>query len=495
MDKREKMIKNQQKMKYSNFFKKNISKIKSSSKVNIEDNNDNKDKKKEIPLFEQMVNNNKLIKLIHDYMNQKEEELEEEKEKYNKEKLNEDNRNEENINEDNKYKYKYNNENVYIDQEEGQIIRNKKKLDEIWKLEEQDMEEEIDKNKRIKRRKRKAKTYVLQKIELGLEIVKEICKELNINKDVKVNIDNCLFNLMLISRKEKKTEKENELQKKLMKPMNDITEKFLENMMIINKSREKPKGLFNPSVKSFLRDRLREILAIGEYNEDDLEEEEPQKSPIIHLKIQSKEEKTKKKKKELIYDNSYFFKKDKIDKTDKIKENLKIINIEVDEDDNDNTPNNVLKTSTSFEDIDVPKKTNIFKYFKKNKFMKTNNLSKLVQLSDEAEQKLETIEVKKKKEEIKLKNEDILDKRLQAFFEKILELKNLNNSKDEEKLRMFLDKEVERFDYTQEKVIEIRKYNFFNDLKVARISNKNGKISQNSKLSFHSPVIFNMYKK
>ncbi len=152
----------------------------------------------------------------------------------------------------------------------------------------------------------------------------------------------------------------------------------------------------------------------------------------------------------------------------------------------------MLNNSASFDEFEVPTKN--VKFSKKYKFIKTKKLSKLIKLTREKDKKI-TIEPKKKSEEIKLKNEDILDKRLQAFFEKIKELKNIKDSNDEEKLRMYIDKEVERFDYTQEKVVEVRKYNFFNDLKVARISHKNGKKYQNKKLLFHSPVIFNIFKK
>ena len=500
MQKKEKLIKNQQKMKYSNFFKKNVLKMNASSSVEVEDTKDKIDKKKEMPLFEQMVNNYKLIKLIHNYMNYKkedkiveeiyeEEEKEEndeeeklDKEKLDKEKKNEGNKNEENIIEDKLCEYK--NDNINIGKEKEQKVQDKNKSDENEKEkeEEQKMEEEKDNNKNIKRRKKRAKTYFLQKIELGLEIIKQICKELNINKDVKTNLETCLFNLMQISRKEKKSEKENEFQKKLMKPMNEITEKFLENMIKINNSHEKPKGLFNSSLKSFLRDRLKEILSIGEYNEEGLEDEETNNLNFIHTKIENKEEKTKKTKK-LIYDNSYFFKK-----KDSIKENIdNIRTITIEEDDNEQ--NKLLKNSASFDEIEVPTK-----FLKKNKFIKTKKLSKLIKLTREKDKKV-TIETKKKNEEIKIKNEDILDKRLQAFFEKIKELKNIKESNDEEKLRIYIDKEVERFDYTQEKVVEVRKYNFFNDLKVARISHKNGKKYQNKKLLFHSPVIFNIFKK
>ncbi len=112
------------------------------------------------------------------------------------------------------------------------------------------------------------------------------------------------------------------------------------------------------------------------------------------------------------------------------------------------------------------------------------------EINDEKEEKLLNKALTKVENGIKLTNEDMLDKRLQAFFEQIKLLKKIKKSKDEEKLRLYIDKEIDKFDYTKEKKIEARKYNFFNELKVSRILSKKGKHYNSNKLLFHSPLIF-----
>ena len=120
----------------------------------------------------------------------------------------------------------------------------------------------------------------------------------------------------------------------------------------------------------------------------------------------------------------------------------------------------------------------------------------LKNLTDEKEENIKNNKVQIIHDGDKLTNEEMLDKRLKAFFEQIKFLKNINlkDSGDEEKLRLFIDKEIEKFDYSQEKKIEARKYNFFNDLKIARKKLKKGKYCFNKKLLFHSPINFNTLK-
>ena len=412
-----------------------------------------KTKPKEIPIFEQLVNNEKLIKLIHEYINKEKKEEENTEEEYTEE---------ENINEEEK-------------DEEKKEEFNEIKLDKI------DKDQNIENNtKNVKRRKRKARTYILPKLELGMEIIKHICNEININKNDKDNLEICLFNLMKISRKENRTQKENELQKKLLKPINEITQKFLENMFKINSSNEIPKSLFNQSLKLFLREKLNEILEI---QEDNNEEEEKKKE--IPKKKKIKEQKQKKKK-NLIYDNSYFFKKDN---KKKAKDSSKTPNKN---EEDENLQKSFNQTSTNF-NFDGPKKKNS-KLYKDSKLIKSRKTLRLLKLNDEKENNLDSKDLHNEEEENRMKNEEILDRRLQAFFGQIKELKNIKNSKDKEKLRLFIDKEIEKFDYTQEKKIEARKYNFFNDLEVARITFKKGQKYYNKKLLFHSPLIFNIYK-
>ena len=403
----------------------------------------------EIPVFEQMVKNDRLIKLINQYLKQKSEELDESYELFG---------------------------------EEDDKEKDERKIKMLNDYIRQSL---VAKGPKIERRKRRAKTHIIPKIELGMEIIKHICSEINIDKKEKENIVNCLFNLIRIARKENKTEKEEKLQNKMLKPINEITQKYLENMMKINTSGEIPTSLFSNQLKSFLRDRLKEILNIAS---EDNAEEEKRKQIEKRKRIRDSMKKPRKK---LIYDNSYFFKKDKIKRKESLEAKLVT---SINKNDEDDTSNNLNGTSSSFDNRGNKKKTNRNFQRKGTKFLKTKKtIVGLKVLNDEKEETIENKEEENINEENL--NEDILDKRLKAFFGQIRQLKNIKNSKDEEKLKMFIDKEIDKFDYTQEKKIEARKYNFFNDLKVARIASKNGKNSNNNRLLFHSPIIFNIYKK
>ena len=474
----------QDKLDFSNLLSNIVSKIEPNS--NIKKNEENKktnNNKSDVPFFEQMVNNERLVKLIHEYLKYKDENEEEESE--NEEKI------EEIKNED---KIEYNIENTktnnQIKEANGNEInkgsdnneeydKNEEKRKMITDLYKQNL---VTNDKKVDRRKKRSRTYIVKKLELGMEIIKHICGEVNISNNEKDNISNCLFNLMRISRKVNRTEKEDELQKKLLKPINEITQKYLENMFKINNSNEKPNSLLSMPLKAFLKAKLNEILNIA--NEDNNEEEEKKKKAAKRKKIR---ESQKKQKKKLIYEHSYFFRKDP-----KVKRR-KSIDFRLTQSINNNSteePNNLNMSTTSFDKTNNKKL--VFKR-RNSKFIKTKRkMEGLIKLKDEKAEKIENNI--KKEEKVILTNEDILDKRLKAFFEQIKMLKNIKNSKDEEKLRMFIDKEMEKFDYTQEKKIEARKYNFFNDLKVTRYVSKNGKYSHNNKLLFHSPIVFNTYK-
>ena len=497
---------NERKFDFSNLLNNLSNKILHHSKKKLHNTKRFISRKKEIPLFEQMVKKEKLIKLIHEYMNnKKEDENNEEEEEIKDDENNEENK-EEIEGENNNGNNNINNIDYSI-HEEGNINGNDNNInniDKIYNFDNANNNYNIDnannigneinerqlkiindnykenfviKNKKIERRKKRAKTHTITKIELGKEIIKHICDEINMNQDDKDNLEICLFNLMKIARKEKKTEKEENLQKKILKPIDEIIQKYLENMLKINASNERPNALFNNTLKSFLREKLKEILNISS---DDNNEDE--KKNLTKKKKQK--EPSKKSTKKLIYDNSYFFKKEK--KRKESIENNKI-NLSINKNDDDETNKN-LGSSTSLEYTSSPRNKI---YFKKKKFVKTKrSIMGLKIIKDEKEEKMINKILKKVENEFILTNEDMLDKRLQSFFEQIRLLKSIQNSKDEEKLRMFIDKEMDKFDYTLEKRVEARKYNFFHELKVARLASKNGKHHNSNKLLFHSPIIF-----
>ena len=269
----------------------------------------------DIPIFEQMIRNDKLIRLIHNYMkhhkieneeNEEEEESKEEKKEKEK-KEREEKEKEEKEREEKEEKEREEKEK----KEREKIIMKEKRKKEKIKMITEYYKENLVKNKANKRKKIRAKTPILPKIELGIEIIKHICDEIEINKNDKDIIVKCVSNVLEIASRDNKTKKEDELQKKLIKPLDEIIKKYLENMQKINLSRHRPNSLFNNPIKSFLRERLKEILNIADdYNQIEREEEEIKKKEQIARKKKIKELQRIKKVRKLIFDNSYFFKKD-----------------------------------------------------------------------------------------------------------------------------------------------------------------------------------------
>lgn len=73
-------------------------------------------------------------------------------------------------------------------------------------------------------------------------------------------------------------------------------------------------------------------------------------------------------------------------------------------------------------------------------------------------------------------------------------MKNIKDN-NSDRLNFLIDKEMEKFNYAQDKTIEIRKYNFFEELRIGSFVKKEKKLNNTKKdLFFQSPLIFNMYK-
>ena len=479
---------NKEQFNFSNMLNNITSKIDNKGQDNSKKKNP---VKKGIPIFEQMIRNDKLINLIHEYLNNEKKEKNEEYEDSGEE----ENKIEGNTIKEQNIETKIKNKNEKGEKNKKEEIKNNNIDKEIDNSKNEDKNilikelyrDNLTKNKIIERKKKRTKTYIIKKIELGNEIIKHICAEIDINKNEKENLQICMFNLMKITRKENKTKKEDKLEKKMLKPINEIIQKYLDNMQKINDSNKMPSSLFSVSVKNFLKEKLKEILNIASEDNNEEEEEKLQKEKKKRMK---ELEINKKVKKKLIFDNSYFFKKtSKKKRRDSIGSRISINKINDNEADN----NKLYGTSSSFDFQNKSKKKATNKK-RETKFVKRKNgILGLIQLNDENAIQLDKKNINLEIEN-KLKNEEMLDKRLQAFFAQIKELKNIKSSRDEEKLRLFIDKEIEKFDYLQEKKIEARKYNFFNDLKIARTALKNGKNYIHNKLLFHSPIIFNTFK-
>ena len=478
---------------------------------NPKSKNFNSVRNESIPLFEQMVKNDKLIKLIHEYLiyekkykeklkeKEKEEEMEkeDEKEKKNNEEIKDKKEEEDSIkNKDEKNDNKGNNdkEENNINNMNENVVKNDIKV----------YEKNVSKLEKIEKTKIKDMTYIIKKIELGEEIVKHICLEIHYNKKKIDNLVNILNHLRKLYQEENKTEDEEKFVTKLLELMNDILKEYLNNMKKINSSKRKPRILFDKSLKAFFKKKMREILEIGSavYYYEEKEEKEKEKKQLekeIIQKIEKKPEKRGPKKfkislKKLIFDHSYFF-HDKKKKKFSPKKSLINIPFNSEQKEDDTLKKSMLESSSSFDFNDFRSRS-ISKYSRKNtKFIKIKKADKLKKINDmiENEEKANN-ENEKKEDENDLKNNEILDIRLKAFFDHIRTLKHLYNSQNHEKLNSLIDNDVENLDRTKEKKIEERKITFFKTLKMERIMSKNEWMDSNSKLLYQPPLIFDFYK-
>ena len=326
---------------------------------------------------------------------------------------------------------------------------------------------------KIKRQKRKAKTSIFKRIDFGIEIIKNICEDINLYKKEKDDLYNIFINIKNISTKPEITKEEEKIQNKSLKLINAFIKKYIIDMQKMGLTKEKPKFSLNKYFKNNLNNKLREILNNKSENN------------TINSPEKSRQKKSKKRpknapKKKLIYDNSYFFKSSKENKV-----TLKDLNISQKEESNEASfkENKFQETTYQF-----PKKVKEKKYERRNAIFKVNKKREgLIHL-------LPGGQIVLKEEEKEIDKENLLDRRLNAFFEEIKILKNINNNAD--KLNSMIDKEMEKIDYARDKKIEGRKYNFYEELKIKRGISTNDKKFFNAKrfLSFQSPVIFNIHK-
>ena len=477
---------------------------------NPKNKNFNSVRNEEVPLFEQMVKNDKLIKLIHEYLvyeKKYKEKLKEKEEKMKKEdekeKDNSEEKKEEKIKEwEEEYKIK-NKDKKNDKKNDNKYNKTKYKnniKENVIKNEIEIYEKNVAKLEKIEKTMVKDLKYIIKKIELGEEVVRHICFEINFSKKKIDNLVNIMDKLKNLYREENKTEDEEKYVDNLLKLMNDILKEYLNNMKKINSSRKKPRFLFDKSLKAFFKKKMKEILEIGEivYYYEEKEEKKKLEKDILQ-KIEKKPEKRGPKKfkinlKKLIFDHSYFFQDKKKEKYSPKK--TKSIPYKNEKKDDDNTlKKSVLESSSSFDFKDL-RSGSISKYsIKSTKFMKVKKADGLKKINDinENEEKVNNKE-QKKEDENELKDNEVLDMRLKAFFDHIRTLKHLYNSKNREKLNSILDNDIEIFDRSKEKKIEERKITFFKNLKLERIMSKNEWMDSKSKLLYQPPLIFDIYK-
>ena len=327
---------------------------------------------------------------------------------------------------------------------------------------------DIEKIKR-KRKRRKARTDIIKEIDLGIEIIKNICEEINLNKEDKEDLYNIFTSLKNISFKPEISKDEEEIQDKSLNIINDFIQKYLmdlQNSELVIKLKQKK--FLSKYFKVNLNDKLNEILSKNETNN------------IIPKKEKNEKNKVKKRqknspRKKLIYDNSFFF------RTNTKRTSTLKLSLFSDE--------NTLEAKKETSPYYSPKRHRAKNKFKSRKAIfssdkKIEGLRRILPI----EGKVLT------EKEKKIEMENLLDRRLKAFFEEIKLLKNIKDD-NKDRLNFLIDKEVEKFDYAQDKCKEIRKYNFFEDLRInGNLSKKEKKNNTKKDLFFQSPLIFNIHK-
>lgn len=327
---------------------------------------------------------------------------------------------------------------------------------------------------KIIRRKRKAKTNIIKKLDFGIELIKNICEEFNIQIKDKEDLFNNFFDLKKISMKPEISKKEEKIQKQALKTIYDFIKNYLNDIQKSELIKSKPKVFLSNYIKKNLNSKLDEIL--NQISENNTIEHQTENS----IKKKSKKKPKPLPKKKLIYDNSYFFKASKEKELPLKSLNFSTKEAEIEEAKKEyNKPKSSSQTSKKLRDLKFKPRKALFKKFQKGEG--------LIRITPDGIKILT-------EEERKIEKENLLDMRLKAFFEEIKTLKNCNNNID--KLNSFIDKEMDKINYAQEKKIEGRKYNFYEELKIKRGKNNFEKKILNSRryLLFQSPVIFNIHK-
>ena len=368
------------------------------------------------------------------------------------------------------------NYDISVEKEEQKRNSNNKENEEneLNSIDEYIIKKNIDIDKR-KRKIRKARTFIIRKIDFCIEIIKNICEEVNLPKKNKEELFNIFTNLKNIINQPEITKTEEIVLNKSLKTINAFIRQYLIDMQKSELTKTKNKFLLAKYFKTNLNDKLNEIFNLISENNS---EQPPEKT--IQKKSRKKPQNLQKKKK-LIFDNSYLY------KTTEKKQIL--------------IKSNILAEEITSKDINKEKKSinSPFQYHKQKKNLNYKKRKEIIKIDKKAEGLKFILPIGGKvltEEEKKIERENLLDRRLKAFFEEIKILKNIKVN-ETEKLNYLIDKEIDKFDYSHAKTIEARKYNFYEELKIKGNKSIKEKRLFNAQryLSFQSPVIFNTYKK
>ena len=119
---------------------------------------------------------------------------------------------------------------------------------------------------------------------------------------------------------------------------------------------------------------------------------------------------------------------------------------------------------------------------------KRNQIAKFLK-SDGNEIDVEAENLRRYEEE-KRKREEMRDKRLNGFLATMKRLREKRGANFDEELKIFIDEEIDKLDYSEEKKIELRKNSFYSDLEFMRNTTNSIQNFLQRRIQYHSPVKF-----
>ncbi len=227
------------------------------------------------------------------------------------------------------------------------------------------------------------------------------------------------------------------------------------------------------------------IIPFIEQEEKRKKDEEERKAKLARRKLALEEfERYKrmaeeKKKKELIYDNSYLFKKEKKKQFQLRKEVEEILNTDYGKYYN-YKKQNLLPEEKAKKFI---KKKKAKKQIKKNSIFTREEMTQ--EDKEEEEQQLRLFKEMEERE----RKEEIMDKKLREFFERIQKLKNGDFKDFDKELNFLIEEQIDQSKMIQEDK-QNRMNSFVKELNFNRVKAKFNIDFKNKQICFISPIIF-----
>jgi hypothetical protein len=197
----------------------------------------------------------------------------------------------------------------------------------------------------------------------------------------------------------------------------------------------------------------------------------------------------KRKKTNLIYNNSYLFKENDSDSDDDKNQSNVLIKKEIQDILNTDYGKEPIKISDST--IFVSRRRKKEEYIKRN-YVKRKTNRMLLKINDELLNEETLLKKKKLKEESEeeMKKEKIRDKKIYEFFEKIQRLKKGTSINYDDELNLFIDKQIEQNNEIPKEKNGGRLNIFLQDFLSNRIMAKFNSNLKNKRIAFLSPIIF-----